>query len=162
MISYIPCHGNILRITPGVHIPEQELHFSFSRSGGPGGQTVNKLATRVELRFDVAASPSLSDDQKMACPIGAERAHRFGGRSPLRYRSREANGKNRCRAVERFVDLLQNALRIRPVGAGRSRQPSRERRYAAKKKKSVVKRLRRALPAMNRSSCASALKPILA
>ena len=133
-----------LRITPGVHIPEAELHFSFSRSGGPGGQNVNKLATRVELRFDVAASPSLSDDQKML--VRSALKGRIDSEGVLRLQVQESRSQwqNRCRAVERFVDLLQNALLIRP--RRRRTKPtaaSRERRYAAKKKKSVVKRLRR-------------------
>jgi ribosome-associated protein len=132
-----------LRITPGVHIPEAELHFSFSRSGGPGGQNVNKLATRVELRFDVAASPSLSDDQKML--VRSALKGRIDAEGVLRLQVQESRSQwqNRRRAVERFVDLLQNALRIRP--RRRRTKPtaaSRERRYAAKKRKSVVKRLR--------------------
>ncbi len=51
-----------LKINAAVSIPLYELKFETSRSGGPGGQNVNKLETRVELRFDIAGSPSLSGD----------------------------------------------------------------------------------------------------
>jgi ribosome-associated protein len=53
-----------VRVTSTIQIPEKELRFVFSRSGGPGGQNVNKVSTRVELLFDLSASPSLSDEEK--------------------------------------------------------------------------------------------------
>ena len=67
-------NDDILQIGAGVSIPRDELRFRFSRSSGPGGQHVQKSSTRVELFFDVAASPSLSDEQRdaMLAPL-AER-----------------------------------------------------------------------------------------
>src|SRR5438034_560226 len=56
----------MIEIMPGVSIPEDELHFDASRSGGPGGQNVNKVSSRVTLTFDVGASAALSEDQKRA------------------------------------------------------------------------------------------------
>jgi len=53
-----------VRIADGLEIPDDELSFVTSRSGGPGGQNVNKLETRVTVRFDLAQSPSLSDEQR--------------------------------------------------------------------------------------------------
>ena len=56
--------GTELRISDILTIPEAELHFRFSRSGGPGGQHVNRVATQVELMFDVLHSPSLDESQR--------------------------------------------------------------------------------------------------
>ncbi|MFQ5812440.1 MAG: peptide chain release factor-like protein, partial [Anaerolineae bacterium] len=57
-------NDSIVPITDTVSIPMSELHFRFARSGGPGGQHVNRSATQVELLFDVAGSPSLSEAQR--------------------------------------------------------------------------------------------------
>ena len=61
-------------VTASLTIPESELSFRFSRSGGPGGQNVNKVSSRVEVEFDVMSSPSLTDSQRRRL------LHRLGGR----------------------------------------------------------------------------------
>jgi len=53
-----------MQITPSFSLPDEELHFEFVRASGPGGQNVNKVATAVQLRFDVRASPSLTEEVK--------------------------------------------------------------------------------------------------
>ena len=63
-LSNLEVSGDQINITPELTIPLSELHFRFSRSGGPGGQHVNRTETRVELLFDVAQSPSLTDAQR--------------------------------------------------------------------------------------------------
>ena len=136
-----------IRVAAHAAIPMRELHFAFTRSGGPGGQHVNKAATQVELTFDVKASPSLT----------AEHKHRVMGR--LRgYVSKEgvlrltcqttrSQAQNRAEVVRRFQALMQEALREpkrrRPTKPTRA---SRERRLRAKKLRSQVKRLRRYRP----------------
>ena len=56
--------AEFIEVNDGLRIPESELSFSFARSGGPGGQNVNKVSTRVELRFDIGASRTLDAGQK--------------------------------------------------------------------------------------------------
>ena len=99
--------------TEGVPIPEGELVFKASRSSGPGGQNVNKLNTRVTVLFDVAGSPSLSEEQKQR--VRSRLAGRIGKDGILhvasqKHRSQEAN---RRAAVERLQQLVQEALSAR-------------------------------------------------
>ena len=103
----------MIEITPTLTIPEQELSFVASRSSGPGGQHVNKVSSRVILRFNVDDSPSLDDDEKRR--IRQRLRTRITREGVLwivcgRNRSQAAN---RREAVERFVELLRDALRRR-------------------------------------------------
>jgi ribosome-associated protein len=100
-----------LEIAGGLALPEEEISFVTSRSGGPGGQNVNKLETRVTLRFDLAASPSLSDEQRSRLRERlATRVTRAGilHVTAQKHRSQSAN---REAALERFAELLREALR---------------------------------------------------
>jgi len=134
-------------ITHSLAIPEGELRFRFSRSSGPGGQHVNRSATQVELLFDVAHSPSLSDEQRGrildALHSRIDRSgvlHIFssGSRSQL---------ENREQAVRRFQSLLRRALHVaRPRHPTRPTAAARERRLAAKRRRSQAKAERRHLP----------------
>ncbi len=133
----------MLRITQAVEIPEDELAFTTSRSGGPGGQNVNKLNTRVTLLFDLAGSPSLTAGQKRR--ISARLATRINRNGVLRVVSQRhrSQSANRGAAVERFVELLQSALarrkrriRTKPTAA------SKRRRLEGKKLRSRIKKER--------------------
>jgi ribosome-associated protein len=133
----------MLEITENTFLSDDELTFRTSRSGGPGGQNVNKLNTRVSVLFDVAGSPSLSQEQKQR--IGRTLAHRIDKEGVLRvvsqkYRSQEAN---RRAVVERLQQLLQDALRPVPVRR-KTKVPAgaRERRLREKKLRSHLKRQR--------------------
>jgi ribosome-associated protein len=131
-------------ITANIAIPLDELDFQTSRASGPGGQGVNTTDSRVELRFDVANSPSLGP---------AERAHlldALGGRLDAQGRLRivaqnhRSQLLNRRLAVERLRALLADALR--PRAERRATRPSmaaRERRLAAKRRRGARKRDRR-------------------
>lgn len=133
-----------LRVRPGVVIPESELGWRFSRSGGPGGQHVNTSDSRAELSWDVAASRALSPGQR-------ERAlARLAGRlvdGVLTVAASEERSqlRNREAAEARLVELVARAIAPPP----RPRRPTRpskgaqERRLAEKKRRSEVKRLRR-------------------
>lgn len=130
-------------ITDQLAIPLAELEFRFSRSGGPGGQHVNRSATRVELRFDVAHSPSLSEEQRQRA---LERlAGRLDSEGVLRVvaESERSQWRNRQEAVERFRMLLRQALHI-PRRRRRTRLPAwaKERRLAEKRRRSEIKRHR--------------------
>ena len=128
----------VVRVTQSLRIPVSEQQFRFSPSGGPGGQHANKVATRVEVRFDVEASPSLGPYQRSRLleKLGPEvRVVADEERSQLR---------NRQLAVERLRERLVAALHVDK--ARRPTRPSKgakERRLADKRKLSERKRSRR-------------------
>ena len=127
-----------LRPAPGVAIPVSEVLLRVSRSSGPGGQHANVTASRVEASFDVAASESLSDEQKRRIvarwgPI--VRAVAQESRSQLR---------NRELALERLEARLASALRVRRARhATKPTRAARERRLSAKRRQGERKRDRR-------------------
>jgi ribosome-associated protein len=107
--------NTMIRITDQTAISEDELIFKASRSGGPGGQNVNKLNSRITLLFDVAQCESFSDEQKQRILKHLEtRADKNGVIRVVSQKFRTQNA-NRNAAVERFQQLLRDALRIRPV-----------------------------------------------
>ena len=129
--------------TPVV-IDPAELQFSYSRSSGPGGQHVNRVETRVTLRFDVAASTGLTDSEKHR--IFTRLAGRINKEGVLRvvsqrFRTREGN---RRAAIERFRELIAEALKVRrrrkktrvPRAAKRRRLDSKRRRGDLKRGRS--------------------------
>jgi len=125
-------------------VPLAELEFRFSRSGGPGGQHVNRSATRVELLFDVAGSPSLSEEQRQRAL--ARLAGRLDSEGILRVvaESERSQFRNRQEAVERFQTLLRQALHV-PRRRRRTQVPrwAKERRRAEKRRRSEIKSDRR-------------------
>ena len=124
-------------------IPESELAFRFSRSSGPGGQHVQRSDTRVELLFDVANSPSLSDEQRSR--IMARLGGQIDGQGILRVVSAMTRSQleNREHAVRRFRDLLASALRQRRRRvATRPSRAAREARLAEKRSRSQRKQAR--------------------
>lgn len=133
-----------VRINEELAVPVSELDFRFSRASGPGGQHVQRSDTRVELLFDVARSPSLSEEQRGR--IRHRLAGYIDGDGVLRIVSSATRSQlsNREDAVQRFQALLAGALRIR-----RRRIPTRptaaarEERLAAKRTRSRVKQMRR-------------------
>ena len=134
----------MIQITSTLALDESELTLEFIRASGPGGQNVNKVATAVQLRFDVANSPSLTDDVR-------ERLVRLAGRrmtkdgvliiEARRFRTQEQNQQD---AIERLVELVrQAAKRPRVRRKTRPTAASRRRRLEAKRRRSEKKRLRR-------------------
>jgi len=103
----------MIAIRSDLSLPEGELRFSVSRSGGPGGQHVNKVSTRVSLEFDVDASPSLSDAQKRKIHERLSSRLTRDGRLRLSCGVHRSQAANRREVVERFVRLLGEALRPR-------------------------------------------------
>lgn len=132
-----------LRITGSVSVPRAELDYRASRSGGPGGQHVNTSSTRIELIWDAAGSPSLTDEQrervleKLGNRINAE------GQLLLAESGSRSQHQNREVVTERFVQLLAEALHVpRPRRKTKPPKAEREKRLKEKKQRSEVKRMR--------------------
>lgn len=133
----------MIEVMPGVSIPEDELHFDASRSGGPGGQNVNKVSSRVTLTFDVNASIALSEDQKQI--LLQKLSGRINKEGTLRVISQRTRSQelNRSDATERFSELLREALtRQRQRIKTRIPTASHARRVEEKKKRALVKAAR--------------------
>ena len=133
----------MLQITKKVLISEEEIAFTASRSSGPGGQHVNKTSTRVTLTFDVVNSPSLTAEQKKL--ITKRLPTRVSKLGLLRVVSQKTRSQaaNKEAALEKFVDLLQYALK-----RGRRRKPTtvspaaKQKRLDEKKHRGRLKRER--------------------
>jgi ribosome-associated protein len=124
----------MIKISRGIFISEDELVFKFSRGGGPGGQNVNKVNTRVTVLFDAANSGSFSDEQKgQILKRLASRADKDGVIRVVsqRYRTQKAN---RRAAVERLEELLRGALKKKAVRK-KTRVPEAAKRERLEKKK---------------------------
>ncbi len=134
----------MIEIAPGLAIPDGELRFAASRAGGPGGQNVNQVATKVTLSFDVAASPSLDETQRAHVRARlATRITRDGVLHVVSQRHR-TQGANRAAALARFVELMRDALAEEAARvATRPTRVSRERRVIEKKLRARVKESRR-------------------
>ena len=133
----------MISILPGISIPEDEVQFTASRSGGPGGQNVNKVSSRVTLIFHVRASAALSDDQKRR--ISQKLATRINKEGELRIISQRTRSQemNRTDAIERFAELIRRALTPeRPRVKTRVPAAAHERRIEKKKKRTRVKQAR--------------------
>jgi ribosome-associated protein len=132
-----------MHINSELSIPETEIHFQFTRSGGPGGQHVNKVSTQVELLFDVINSPSLDASRKRR--IIAALGSRIGSDGILRVAARESRSqwRNRENAKEKFIELLRRALVLRKKRvATRPSGRANERRVSAKKLHGRKKKMR--------------------
>lgn len=134
----------MLHVTRHIIIDEREIQEEFVRSSGPGGQNVNKVATAVKLRFDVANSPSLPEDVKgRLMRLAGKRINKEGILviDARRFRTQEQNRRD---AMERFADLLRRAaskpkkrIKTKPTAA------SRKRRLEEKVKRGQTKQTRR-------------------
>jgi ribosome-associated protein len=104
----------MIRINASLMIPEEELTFTASRSGGPGGQNVNKVSTRITLLFDVVNSPSLSATQRRR--ILEAYPTRISKDWIMRVVCQKFRhqGRNRELSIERFCELIREALVVTP------------------------------------------------
>ena len=140
----------MIRVTAHISIDEREIEESFVRASGPGGQNVNKLATAVQLRFDVRGSPSLADDVRARLErLAGTRLTRDGVLVIIAQRHR-TQARNRQDALDRLIDLIRRAaIAPRPRRPTRPTRASRERRIEGKKHRAGLKRQRRAKPSFD-------------
>ena len=136
-----------LHVTDTVSIPMAELQFHFSRSGGPGGQHVNRTATQVELTFDVQGSASLDEAQRARVLGKLKSAIDSRGVLHLTCQTTRSQSRNRAEVIERFQRLLRQALHVpkprRPTRPGRA---AAERRMQEKRRVGMLKQERRRQP----------------
>ncbi|RDI48085.1 alternative ribosome rescue aminoacyl-tRNA hydrolase ArfB [Aquicella lusitana] len=136
----------MIKIAPNIYLDESELRFSFIRAAGPGGQNVNKVATAVQLRFDVMHSSLPETVQRRLSLLAGNKISHQGVLiiKAGRYRTQE---RNRQDALERLLALLKQAAimpkKRRPTRLSRA---SKERRMTEKKRHSQTKLLRRSKP----------------
>ena len=133
----------LIEITKELTIPAAEIRFQFSRSGGPGGQNVNRRQTRVELLFDVRNSPSLSEEQRAQLLQRLVRKIDQEGVLRIVVQTQRSQLRNRQTALQRFVLLLRRSLLVgKPrLTTGPSRQ-SAQQRLERKHRRSEIKQHR--------------------
>jgi ribosome-associated protein len=136
----------MIEITPTLSLDENELQFEFVHASGPGGQNVNKVATAVQLRFNVKTSPSLPEEVRRRLIALAGRRISGDGFLIIDARGFRSQAQNREEAVERLVRLIRRACaRPKLRRPTRPTLASKQRRLESKRRRSEIKRLRREL-----------------
>lgn len=134
----------MLRITENIVIDEKELDYTFVHASGPGGQNVNKVATAVQLRFNVAHSPSLPEDVRQRLLRQAAGHITQDGILIIDARQYRSQWRNRLDATQRLIALIRQAATVpKPRHATRPSRAVKQRRLQAKRHRSETKRLRR-------------------
>jgi ribosome-associated protein len=133
-----------LPIAAGLQIPDQELAVSFLRASGPGGQNVNKVATAVQLRFDLQHSRVLGEEVKARLRALSGRRLTTEGAVLIIARNHRTQERNRREAEQRLAELIRRALVAPKVRrATRPGRAAHERRLEYKAQQRHTKRLRR-------------------
>ena len=130
-----------LQITPALRLPPGELEYRASRSGGPGGQHVNTSSTRIELWWDIAASPSLTEEQRARLLARLRSRLDVSGRLRLVSSGSRSQLRNREEVTERLAALVAEALVVpkrrkatKPTRAAKAARLESKRRRAATKR----------------------------
>ena len=135
----------MIEITPYIKIDEKELVEDFIRSSGPGGQKVNKVATAVQLKFDVVNSPSLSDHAGLRRRLIRLAGNKITKDGVLiikadRFRTQDMNRKD---AIDRLIGLVKRAsLKPRPRIKTKPSRASKQKRLDMKKQRGKIKKNR--------------------
>lgn len=137
----------MIRVNAEIELDEREIQEDFVRASGPGGQNVNKVSTAVQLRFDVARSPSLPDPVRARLIALAGRRVTQDGVLIIeaeRYRSQR---RNRDDALERLIELIREACEVdKPRRPTRPTLASKKRRLDSKQRRGETKKLRTTKP----------------
>ncbi len=134
-------------INRSISIDEDEIKQDFVRSSGPGGQNVNKVATAVQLRFDVQHSPSLPDDVRQRLIRLAGWQITDDGVLIINARQYRSQDRNRQDAMQRLIDLIRRAAeKPKPRHKTNPTLASKTRRLESKRRQGEIKRLRRSVP----------------
>jgi ribosome-associated protein len=131
----------MIKVNKNISIKESELTFNFVRSSGPGGQNVNKVATAVQLRFDVASSASLNEDVKNRLKSAAGKKVTKDGILIIEAKRFRTQEKNRQDAIERLITLIDKSsqkkkrrVKTNPTKASNQKRIEKKKRASEKKK----------------------------
>jgi len=140
----------MIEITSSIVIDDSEIQEEFIRSSGPGGQNVNKVATTVQLRFDVANSPSLPDEVRERLISLARSRISEDGVLIINARRFRTQGRNRQDAIERLAELIRKAAE-KPRSRRKTRPTlaSKMRRLEDKHRRAETKELRQGVQSTN-------------
>ena len=132
-----------IAVTPTIFIDDEELQESFVLASGPGGQNVNKVSSAVQLRFDVARSPSLDDDVRARLSALAGQRLTKDGVLVIVARAHRSQERNRAEARERLAELIRRAaVPPKPRRPTKPSKAAKRRRLDSKKMHSNLKRNR--------------------
>ena len=132
-----------IEVTPDIVVPDSDFSLSFVRGSGPGGQNVNKVASAVQLRFDLAGTAALGESVKARLRALAGRRLTDDGAILIIARNHRTQEQNRREAGDRLVELIRQALiPPKPRKATRPTRASRERRLESKNRQQRTKGLR--------------------
>jgi ribosome-associated protein len=137
----------MIRVNAQIELDEREIQEDFVRASGPGGQNVNKVSTAVQLRFDVARSPSLPEPVRARLIILAGRRVTQDGVLIIEAERFRSQRRNRDDALERLIELIREACEVdKPRRPTRPTLASKKRRLDSKQRRGETKKLRTVKP----------------
>jgi ribosome-associated protein len=137
----------MIRVNAEIELDEREIQEDFVRASGPGGQNVNKVSTAVQLRFDVARSPSLPDPVRARLVTLAGRRLTQDGVLIIEAERFRSQRRNRDDALERLIELIREACEVeKPRRPTRPTLASKKRRLDSKQRRGETKKLRTVKP----------------